>query len=54
MQQILFLGQNAFYTLFKIPIRTSNMSCHTTTPEILDMFILSLVLVPKKTHAEYL
>jgi hypothetical protein len=26
------------------------MSCHTTTPKILDMFILSLMLVPTKTH----
>ncbi len=27
------------------------MSYHTTTPEILDMLILSLVLVPIETHA---
>jgi hypothetical protein len=27
-------------------LETSCMSCHTTTPEIPDMFILSLVLVP--------
>ncbi len=27
------------------------MNCHTTIPEILNMFILSLVLVPTITHA---
>ncbi len=32
-------------------LETSHMSCHTTTPEILEMFILSFVLVPIKTHA---
>ncbi len=30
---------------------TSCMSCLTTTPKILDTFILSLVLVPTETHA---
>ncbi len=30
---------------------TSNMSYHTTTPEILDTHILSFMLVPKETHA---
>jgi len=32
-------------------LETSCMSCHTTTPEILDMFILCLVLVLTSTHA---
>jgi hypothetical protein len=27
------------------------MNCHTTTPKILDTFILSFVLVPTETHA---
>ncbi len=31
--------------------KTSNISYHTTIPEILDTFILSLVLVPKETRA---
>ncbi len=30
---------------------TSCMSCHTTTPKILNTLIFSLVLVPIKTHA---
>jgi hypothetical protein len=54
MQQVLFSGQNTFYIQFKIPSKTSNMSYHTTIPKILDMFILSLGLVPKKTQVEYL
>jgi hypothetical protein len=54
MQQVFFSVQKTFYIQFKIPIRTSNMSCHTTTPEILDTLILSFVLVPKETHAKYL
>ncbi len=32
-------------------IETSSMSCHTTTPKILDTFILSLMLVLTETHA---
>jgi hypothetical protein len=45
----LFLGWNTLHIHpLKIP-KSSNMSCHTTTPEILDTFIISLVLVPKKT-----
>jgi len=31
--------------------KTSNMSYHTITPEILDTLIISLVLVPKEKHA---
>jgi hypothetical protein len=49
MQQVFFLGQNTFYSQFKIPRKASNMNCHTTTPEILDMLILSLILVLKET-----
>jgi hypothetical protein len=30
------------------------MNCHTTTPKILNSLILSLVLVPTKTHATIL
>jgi len=50
MQQVLFLRQN--------PIQespeTSRMSCHTTTPKILDKLILSLVFVPTKSHQQLL
>jgi hypothetical protein len=31
-------------------LETSCMNCHITIPEILNMFILSLVLVPIETH----
>ncbi len=53
-------SHNAACTLFKRKThstfnskspKTSNLSCHTTTPEIIDTFILSLVLVPKETRA---
>jgi hypothetical protein len=49
MQQV-FSPQDETHCTFnsKSP-RSSNMSCHTTTPKILDTLITSLVLIPKKT-----
>jgi len=46
-----FSQDKTHFTLTSKSPTTSNMSCHTTTLEIVDTLILSLMLVPKETHA---